>query len=237
MATDDVKALTQERYENLMIPALEEENRAATPSSGPFHPPGVRPRCAARPSRGKGRTRLSSATAGPWPRADPPSEVSWGFLLGAGRPARGGFESLPVRTSALPFLEIPVAGDLGGPGPFPGTGGNRHRTRSPRSGPAHVAGQQWLERLRAGAGRGIQIVARDDSETKWFAFKGASGRWAGFSSGRCVCWPDGGVFSGRARVASFSVWPGCFTRRARPRGCDGHEPCRVIMLYPSAPDL
>ena len=49
-------------------------------------------------------------------KPDPPSEVSWGSYSQQGGGSRGRFESLPIRQSALPYLEIPVAGGLGRPG-------------------------------------------------------------------------------------------------------------------------
>jgi len=124
---------------------------------------------------------------------DPPSEVSWGSYYSAqGARARGGFESLPVRKSALPFLEIPVAGDLGEPGPFHLEAG----WKSPRQdhpGPARPrprASNGSTPCVRAPAGE-FKIVARDDNETKWFAFKAPREMGPALLLGRCICWPDG----------------------------------------------
>ena len=46
-------------------------------------------------------------------RREPPTEVSWGSCTSQGPAQTGSFESLPIRKSRLPYLEIPVAGDLG----------------------------------------------------------------------------------------------------------------------------
>ena len=101
---------------------------------------------------------------------DPPTEKSWGSFSAQGAKARGIFESLPVRKSALPYLEIPVAGDLGKPSLSltlvdTATGKNIPVV------PPQIPGGNWLNvQVYAPAGE-FKIIARDDSDTGWFAFK------------------------------------------------------------------
>ncbi|MDB6064016.1 MAG: hypothetical protein JWR26_224 [Pedosphaera sp.] len=169
MATDDVSALKQERYENLMIPILEEEVLLLRhPAVRSILPACARDALPVLPVEKGDPAFIRNGWA--LAESDPPTEVSWGSYSAQGARARGGFESLPVRKSALPFLEIPVAGDLGEPGLSLelveiATG------KSTPVRPAHAAGQQWLNAcVRAPAGE-FKVVARDDSESKWFAFK------------------------------------------------------------------
>jgi hypothetical protein len=169
MATDDANALARERYEDLLVPVLEEEVRL-------LRHPAVRailPACArdALPVLPRENGDPAFIRNG-WvlAEADPPTEVSWGTYSAQGALACGSFESLPVRKSALPFLEIPVAGDLGEPGLSlelveVATG----KTTPVR--PAHTAGQQWLNACVPAPAGEFKIVARDDNKTKWFAFK------------------------------------------------------------------
>jgi hypothetical protein len=112
---------------------------------------------------------------------DPPTERSWGSFSGAGASAQGEFESLPIAASTLPYLEIPVAGDLGEPGLTLelvelGT------EKVTRVNPFTTPGKRWANAyVKAPAGE-FKIVARDQSETKWFAFK------APRETGRLSCW-------------------------------------------------
>jgi hypothetical protein len=102
--------------------------------------------------------------------ADEPTETSWGSYSAQQAAGRGTFESQPVRKSALPYLEIPVAGDLGGEGlllELVEINGGRVTEVRPHAQP----GGEWVNvQVRAPAGE-FKVVARDDSETKWFAFK------------------------------------------------------------------
>ena len=103
-------------------------------------------------------------------KPDPPTEKSWGSLSAQGAKARGTFESLPVRKSALPYLEIPVAGDLGEPG-LSLTLVDAATGKATDVTPPQAPGGQWLNTyVKAPAGE-FKIVARDDSDTGWFAFK------------------------------------------------------------------
>ncbi|HZQ47072.1 MAG TPA: hypothetical protein VFC07_08675, partial [Verrucomicrobiae bacterium] len=102
--------------------------------------------------------------------AEPPTEISWGSYSRNGAGARGGFETLPVKKSSLPFLEIPVAGDLGEAGLslelVDLATGKTTTVQPPR-----IAGGRWLNvYVQAPAGE-FKLLARDTSETKWFAFK------------------------------------------------------------------
>lgn len=101
---------------------------------------------------------------------DPPTEESWGSFSAHGVKALGTFESLPVRESALPYLEIPLAGDLGKPG-LSLTLVDAATRKGTVVTPLRVPGGQWLNAyVKAPAGE-FKIVARDDSDAGWFAFK------------------------------------------------------------------
>jgi hypothetical protein len=103
-------------------------------------------------------------------KSDPPTERCWGSYSASGAAARGTFESAPVPLSALPYLEIPVAGGLGELGlslELVELGNGRVTPVRP----AQMAGEQWCNvYVRAPAGP-FKIVARDTSETGWLAFK------------------------------------------------------------------
>ena len=102
--------------------------------------------------------------------ADDPTETSWGSYTAQQVAARGTFESQPVKSSALPYLEIAVAGDLGAEGlslELVELNGGRVTEIRPASPP----GGEWVNvQVKAPAGE-FKMVARDESDTKWFAFK------------------------------------------------------------------
>jgi len=182
-----VTALTQERYENLMIPALEKEYGCYAIQ---WFAPSSRHARDALPVLPAEKGDPAFIRNG-WTLAEsdrPPK--SPGALLGARPPGTRRFESLPVRKSALPSWKYPWRG-IWVSRAFAGTGGNRHRQNHPVSPPTPQSAM--AQRLRAGAGRRIQIVARDDSETKWFAFK-APRKWAALLLGD--------AFTGRMEVFS-----------------------------------
>jgi len=111
--------------------------------------------------------------------ADAPTETSWGSYSAQQAAARGTFESQPVRKSELPYLEIPVAGDLGTEGLslelVELNGGKVTEVR-----PSVPPGGEWVNvQVIAPAGE-FKLVAKDDSDTKWFAFKEPRelGRWS-----------------------------------------------------------
>ena len=121
--------------------------------------------------------------------ADPPTETSWGSDSAQQAAARGTFESRPVSASALPYLEIPVAGDLGEPGLslelIELNGGKVTEIR-----PSAPPGGQWVNvRVKAPTGE-FKLVARDDSDTKWFAFKEPRelGRWSYWTEKLLAAW-------------------------------------------------
>jgi hypothetical protein len=102
--------------------------------------------------------------------ADAAAERCWGSFSGAGAGAQGSFESLPVMASALPYLEIPVAGDLGEPGLSLELIGLKTGKVTPVN-PPLAPGEKWSNvYVKAPAGP-FKVVARDESGTKWFAFK------------------------------------------------------------------
>ena len=103
-------------------------------------------------------------------RREPPTEVSWGSYTSEGPAQTGSFESLPIRKSHLPYLEIPVAGDLGQTNLSLELVDLATGKRIPVK-PRTAAGEKWLNcYVKAPAGE-FKIVARDVSETAWFAFK------------------------------------------------------------------
>ena len=101
---------------------------------------------------------------------EPPTEKSWGSFSAQGAKARGTFESLPVRKSALPYLEIPVAGDLNKPG-LSLTLVDAATGKATDVTPPQNPGGQWLNTYVKAPADEFVIVARDDSDTGWFAFK------------------------------------------------------------------
>jgi hypothetical protein len=96
--------------------------------------------------------------------------VSWGSCSSQGAAAPANFESAPIRKSALPFLEIPVAGDLGEPGLWldlvdTATG------KKTRLGAPSTPGQQWVNTYAQAPAGTFTIMAGDENPAKWFAFK------------------------------------------------------------------
>ena len=121
--------------------------------------------------------------------ADPPTETSWGSYSEQQTAARGTFESQPVKRSAMPYLEIAVAGDLGAEGlslELVELNGGRVMEVRPVSPP----GGEWVNvHVKAPAGE-FKVVARDDSDTKWFAFKEPRemGRWSFWNLRLLAAW-------------------------------------------------
>jgi hypothetical protein len=102
-------------------------------------------------------------------KADPSWEHSLGSYSEDGVAARGTFESAPMR-SGLPYLEIPIAGDLGSPGlALELVEMNSGKVFAVKT--ADVAGGSWLNAYVKAPRSEFKIVARDDSATGWFAFK------------------------------------------------------------------
>jgi hypothetical protein len=110
---------------------------------------------------------------------DAPTETSWGSYSAQQAAGQGTFESQPVRKSTLPYLEIPVAGDLGEEGlSLELVELNDGKVTEVR--PSSPPGGEWVNvRVKAPAGE-FKVVARDESDTKWFAFKEPRemGRWS-----------------------------------------------------------
>ena len=85
-------------------------------------------------------------------KPEPPTEVSWGSCTAQGPAAKRAFESLPIRESRLPYLEVPVAGDLGKQGLSLELVGLTSGQRIPVK-PSRTPGNQWLNcYVRAPAG-------------------------------------------------------------------------------------
>ncbi|MDB6065542.1 MAG: hypothetical protein JWR26_1750 [Pedosphaera sp.] len=169
LATDDLNALQHESAERRIVPNLDAVVWLLR------HPVvrSILPACAREalpvvPKEEGANAFIRSGWALTEP--DPATEVSWGCYSAKGRGASGTFESLPVRKSSLPYLEIPVAGDLGQAGLSLelveiATG------KSTPVRPEHIAGQQWLNAYVAAPAGEFKIVANNMDETKWFAFK------------------------------------------------------------------
>jgi hypothetical protein len=103
-------------------------------------------------------------------RPEPRTEVSWGSFSSQGSAGTGSFESLPARQSRFPYLQISVAGDLGEQNLSLELVDLATGRRIPVK-PSQTPGNKWLDcYVRAPAGA-FEIVARDASETAWFAFK------------------------------------------------------------------
>lgn len=119
---------------------------------------------------------------------DTRSQTSWGSWTAQGAAARGTFESLPIQKGGLPYLEISVAGDLGAEGlslALVEQNGNVTEVR-----PAVPPGGQWVNvDVPAPAGP-FKVVAVDDNDQKWFAFKEPRelGRWSFWTVKFLACW-------------------------------------------------
>ena len=102
--------------------------------------------------------------------ADAPPARSWGSYSAQKEAARGKFESQPIQASRLPYLTIPVAGDLGAVGlslELVELSSGKVTEVTPPYAPQGT----WLNvPVRAPEGP-FKIVARDDSDSAWFAFK------------------------------------------------------------------
>ncbi|HZV35710.1 MAG TPA: hypothetical protein VFB72_14140, partial [Verrucomicrobiae bacterium] len=101
------------------------------------------------------------------PVADAPTERSWGSYSATSARKTKMFESEPVKASALPYLEIAVAGNLGAKGTslelVDVASGAAIQVR-----PAVIPGARWVNvRVKAPAGP-FKVVARDETETRWF---------------------------------------------------------------------
>ncbi|HWY78007.1 MAG TPA: hypothetical protein VN281_20500 [Verrucomicrobiae bacterium] len=101
---------------------------------------------------------------------DPPTETSWGSFSGLGVQTRRAFESMPIEKSALPYLEISVAGDLGKPDLSLILEDQVTGKTTPVS-PPRTPGKEWLSVYVRAPAHQFRIVARDGSSTGWFAFK------------------------------------------------------------------
>jgi hypothetical protein len=103
-------------------------------------------------------------------RREPPTEVSWGSYSTQDPGATLTFESLPVPKSRLPYLEVSVAGDLGKHGlslEFIDLVTHKRTLVKPMKTP----GEKWLQCYVTAPAHEFKIVARDASQTGWFAFK------------------------------------------------------------------
>jgi hypothetical protein len=169
VATDDPQVLLDAPTGFRLSPDLDQLMRL-------LRNPGIRsilPACVREPMRvtpkAKGDTTFV-ANGCNLAEADPPWERCWGSYSGSGATARGKFESLPVTKSGLPILEIPVAGDLGAAGLslelVDLVSGQVTRVK-----PEQAAEEGWRNAFVKAPAHEFKLVASDESETGWFAFK------------------------------------------------------------------
>jgi hypothetical protein len=153
---------------------------------------GVLPACVREPLRVEPAQITSNAfVRNGWrlTEAEAPTETGWGSYSAQQAAARGTFESQRVRKSALPYLEIPVAGDLGGDRlslELVELNGGKVTVVGPSAPP----GGEWVN-VRVNAPEGeFKVVATDDGGTKWFAFKEPRelGRWSFWTLRVLACW-------------------------------------------------
>ena len=132
----------------------------------------ILPACARIPLKVTSKDMMPSAFVPGGAKLDQP-DPKFEFCLGSystnGAAATGTFESAPM-TSSLPYLEIPVAGNLGEPGlTLQLVELDSGKTFDVK--PAHEPGGQWINvDVKAPAGK-FKLVARDESSSGWFAFR------------------------------------------------------------------
>jgi hypothetical protein len=148
-------------------------------------------------------------------KPDPPTEVSWGsYSQQQGGGSRGRFESLPIRQSTLPYLEIPVAGDLGRPGlslELADVASGRTFAVTP---PA-IPGGRWINAYVPAPAGEFKLVAVDDSDTAWFAFKEPRevGRLSYWAMRTAEAWKY--FLAAGLALLVFNLAPLLFSRRIR----------------------
>jgi hypothetical protein len=129
---------------------------------------------------------------------DPLTEFCLGSYTTNGAAARGTFESAPL-SSSLPYVEIPVAGNLGRRGlnlQLVELASGRVTEIKPFSEP----GGKWMNLdVKAPSGK-FKLVAHDDSPTAWFAFKEPR------EMGRLSFWAEKTIGMGR-----YVLYAGCLS--------------------------
>jgi hypothetical protein len=213
IATDDPAVFTSEPDLARPVPTVEFDVWM-------FHNPYLRsnlPACVRDPLLVVPETNAGDAfVSSGWSLAvpDPPTEKSWGSYSARKEAAQGTFVSQPISPGRLPYLEIPVAGDLGAPGLALALVELTGRVRPIV--PARVPGRQWLNVDVPMPPGPFRIVARDESDQGWFAFKPPRelGRLS-FWSLRCLwAWEYPAIFGVGLFMLNFVRWLG--ERRARP---------------------
>ncbi len=181
---------------------------------------GIFPACLREPLQVAGTNTNTAFVPNGWhlDRPDPASEISWGSYTGTGAATRGRFESQPIQPASLPFLEIPVAGDLGQSGLSLelvelSTG------RAIPVQPAQTPGGKWINACAKSPSGAFKIVAEDNSDAGWFAFKapremGRLSYWALRISGAWECF----VLAGGGLLALNLI----LLFAARPRGVEAN---------------
>lgn len=118
-----------------------------------------------------GSNQVFTSRASPPVTIDPlPGPCLGNWKAGATQFACGKFESLPVTNSAFPFLEIPVEGYLGQ------TGVSLKLVELDNGQvtdikPPNPPGNPWTKVLVKSPGGPFKLVAENNDEAKWFAFK------------------------------------------------------------------
>lgn len=168
MATDEEKVFAN--HDRLDLPLFYVPKLVFLLRSKDIRP--ILPTCVRDPLRVSTKDNTSSAfipEGSRLNRPDPPTEHCLGSWSAQGASTTGTFESAPMRSS-LPYLEIPVAGDLGAPGLklelVEISSGKSFSVQ-----PARIPGGEWGNAYVKSPATEFKIVAHDESQTGWFAFK------------------------------------------------------------------
>jgi hypothetical protein len=168
IATGDAEALRRTRYSGVIVPNIDAVVwLLRQPDLHRVLPACLRDPCLVTPAPG---TTGFATKAARLDKPDPPSEISWGSFTAQGAANRGRFESLPIAPGTLPYIEIPVAGNLGQPGlslELVDAASGKITAVTPHS----IPGGQWLDVQVPAPPAAFKIVAVDDSDAGWFAFK------------------------------------------------------------------
>jgi hypothetical protein len=177
LATGDVNFLRPKRREYLIRfegnPALSQDhaivltNLLNISQIRSMLPACVRDTLKVLPERVEGFFTNTIALAKP----ETPGVVIWASLnTNQAAALRGEFASQPIRASRLPYLEIPVAGDLGTPGLSLELIDLASGSRVPVN-PERPPGSHWQNlHVKAPPGE-FKLVAKDESESGWLAFQ------------------------------------------------------------------
>ncbi len=99
-----------------------------------------------------------------------PADRCWGSLLMDGNAGPARFESVPIKSATLPYLEIPVAGAFGSPGLSLELVQLSRDKSLPLSLPPAATGRWERAYIRAPRGE-FKFVAQDNNKNEWLAFQ------------------------------------------------------------------